>query len=347
MDSITPAELVRRLRYLKPNVPFRYTMQYQNHMFLLAGFLVERISGQKWEDFVRERIFAPLGMDPVNFNAARDMAAYPEAAHGYAYDAEKDESIRLSYKDIEVMGAADSINSTTAQMGKWIAMHLNEGKMGNKQVISQKMIRECHRHQMVIDDLDTGKVFENYTTLSAYGLGWFIESYRGRKLVHHGGNIDGFSAMQAFVPGTGFGLSILTNQNNSTVNISILYTLLDLYFGDEAVDWECKLEEFLGDMIKQADDAQKAAFEEAPKDAPPTFALEAAEGTYEHPGYGEIILKIKDGALSVEWGSLEVMCKHVCYNHFQLSAPIFGTACMANFETDAQSNAPCFSSYQC
>ncbi len=334
MESITAKELVHRLRFLKPSKPFRYVMQYQNHMFMLAGYLVERISGQKWEDFVCERIFVPLGMDPVNFNAARDMQAYPAAARGYEYDRVSGKTVRMPYKDIEVMGAAGSINSTTRQMIKWIAMHLNEGKVGERQIVSQKMLRECHRHQMVIDDFGTGKVFEGYTTLQAYGLGWFIESYRGRKLVHHGGNIDGFSAMQAFLPGTGFGLSILTNQNASTANNAILYTLIDLYFGDEAVDWVEKLEDFYADMRKQAEDEQKARLEQAPKDAPATFALEAAAGTYEHPGYGELILTAGADGLRVEWGSMEVACKHVSYNHFQLEAPVFGTAFPASFETD-------------
>ena len=88
-------------------------------------------------------------MDPVNFNAARDMAAYPRAARGYSYDRETGETKRMAYKDVEVMGAAGSINSTTRQMVKWVALHLNEGKVGDTQIISQKMIRECHRHQMV------------------------------------------------------------------------------------------------------------------------------------------------------------------------------------------------------
>ena len=335
MESITPDEIVHRLRYLKPSAPFRYTMQYQNHMFLLAGYLVQRISGQKWEDFVRERIFKPLGMDPVNFNAARDMAAYPRAARGYSYDRETGETKRMAYKDVEVMGAAGSINSTTRQMVKWVALHLNEGKVGDTQIISQKMIRECHRHQMVIDDFGTGKVFEGYTTLPAYGLGWFIESYRGRKLVHHGGNIDGFSAMQCFLPGTGFGMSILTNQNASTANNAIMYTLIDLFFGDEPVSWVDKLEEFYADMHKTDKEQQEKMRSSAPKNAPPTFELEAAAGTYENPGYGELILTVRDGKLQVEWGSMEVVCEHVSYNHFELTAPVFGAAFPTSFETDA------------
>ncbi len=335
METVTPAELVHRLRYLKPSAPFRYTMQYQNHMFMLAGYLVERITGQKWEDFVRARIFVPLGMDPVNFNAARDMAAYPEAARGYAYDREKGQIVRLPYKDIEVMGAAGSINSTTAQMAKWVAMHLNGGRVGDKQLVSQRMIKECHRHQMVIDNFGSGKVFEGYTALPAYGLGWFIESYRGRKLVHHGGNIDGFSAMQGFLPGTGFGMSILTNLNGSTANIATLYTLIDLYFGDEPVDWVGKLEAFNAESMEEIEQSRSKRMEEAPQGTLPTFELEQAEGTYSHPGYGEITASVKDGKIQFEWGSLTVPCSPVCYNHFLLEFTCFNMFIPCTFETDA------------
>lgn len=335
METITPAELVHRLRYLKPSAPFRYTLQYQNHMFMLAGYLVERITGQKWEDFVRQRIFAPLGMEPVNFNAARDMAAFPEAARGYAYDREKGETVRLPYKDIEVMGAAGSINTSTRQMAKWVAMHLNGGKAGETQVVSEKMIKECHRHQMVIDDFGLGKVFEGYTTLPAYGLGWFIESYRGRKLVHHGGNIDGFSAIQGFLPGTGFGMSVLTNLNGSTANYAALYTLIDLYFGDEPVDWVGKLEAFNAEQAEEVARSRKERAEEAPQGTRPTFDLAQAAGVYEHPGYGEIIASVQDGEIRFEWGSLTVPCRPVCYNHFLLDFTCFQMMIPCTFETDA------------
>ena len=73
----------------------------------------------------------------------------------------------------------------------------------------------------------------------------------------------------------------------------------------------------------------------APRNAPPTFELEAAAGTYENPGYGELILTVRDGKLQVEWGSMEVVCEHVSYNHFELTAPVFGAAFPTSFETDA------------
>lgn len=244
----------------------------------------------------------------------------------------------MPYKDIEVMGAAGSINSTTAQMIKWVALHLGEGEYQGRRIISQKMLRECHRHQMVIDDFGTGKVFEGYTSLPAYGLGWFIESYRGRKLVHHGGNIDGFSAMQAFLPGTGFGLSILTNQNGSTANTAILYSLIDLYFGDEPVDWVGKLEDFYCEMLQKEKERREKALAETPKNAPPTFALSEAAGVYEHPGYGELVLTESAGGLDVQWGSMKVQCSHVAFNHFRLTGQALGAEFPATFETDEQNH---------
>ena len=103
----------------------------------------------------------------------------------------------------------------------------------------------------------------------------------------------------------------------------------------ERVSWVDRLEDFYADMRKSAKEAREKARAETPENAPPTFALEAAAGTYENPGYGELVLTVCSGKLNVEWGSMEVVCEHVSYNHFELSAPVFGTAFPASFETDA------------
>lgn len=335
MESLTPAELVRRIRYLKPNAPFRYTMQYQNHMFLLAGYLVERVSGQKWEEFVRERIFTPLGMDPVNFNAARDMAGYALAARPYAYDEEKDEISRIPYKDIEVMGAAGSINASTAQMAKWVALHLNNGKAGDKQIISEHMIRECRTPQMVISQDATAPVFGDMKKQSAYGLGWFTENYRGHFLVHHGGNIDGFSAMQGFLPDAGLGFSILTNLNGSSVRDALMYELIDQYFGHEQVDWLGKYLSFMDEMMKPVKEKLAKELENSPKDAHPTFALSEAEGVYDHPGYGDIKLTAREDGLFLQFGSIACTMTPLGYNHFRILFPELGMPFQAYFETSA------------
>ena len=85
------AEIVRRVRFLEPSWSFRSQFGYQNIMFLTAGQLVESVSGQSWDDFVRERIFEPLGMRSTN-TSTKALAGLPNVATPHA---EIDDTVRM------------------------------------------------------------------------------------------------------------------------------------------------------------------------------------------------------------------------------------------------------------
>ena len=126
-------DLYKTLKYLEPTASFRQTWQYQNLMFMTAGYLVEQISEMSWEDFTQKRILDPLGMNASNFSVSK-MEKAENAALPYR---EKDgEFIKMPYRNIDAIGPAGSINSNAEDMSKWVIMQLNGGKYGEETVVS-------------------------------------------------------------------------------------------------------------------------------------------------------------------------------------------------------------------
>src|SRR5262249_50919899 len=145
-------------------------------------------AGTSWENLVRERILKPLEMHASNFSVLESQKATDFAL---PYRKVKDEVKEIPFRVIDQIGPAGSINSSLEDMTNYLKMHLNKGKLGAAQILSENNITQMQTPQMV----QPGPIRWTELGHSAYGMGWFVTSYRGHKMVHHGGNIDGFSAM--------------------------------------------------------------------------------------------------------------------------------------------------------
>jgi len=208
--SANRKELFNRLAYLEPSKDFRTIFQYQNLMFMTAGYLVGQIAGKTWEKFVQERILNPLGMNDGNFSV-EDSKKAPDFA--LPYMEKKDKVIEIPFRNIDAVGPAGSINSNVMDMAKWVLLNLNKGKHGEKQIISEASLKQIHSPQMVMGEMFPG--FEKYNELfyDNYGMGWMITFYKGHLLLHHGGGIDGFTALVSFMPRDNMGIVVLTILN--------------------------------------------------------------------------------------------------------------------------------------
>lgn len=306
-------KLIHNIRHLKPFATFRSRWHYQNHMYVLAGCLIEKVSGLAWDDFVKKEIMEPIGLEACF--KIDDFAMRPDASLPYSVTLADGTVQPTKYRNIYHVGAAGCINSTTKQMAKWVALQLNDGMADGKQIISSDMLKECHSPQMIIQRVPESSQFPEITHRS-YGLGWFTEVYRGRTIVHHGGNIDGYSAMHFFVPDFGFGASILTNSEGTPIQNSLMYSLLDLYFGDAPIDWSARLKDVYIDMLKKGKDALDSLKEKSVKGTKPSLPLADYAARYVNLGYGDINVKHEDGALVAEFGVLCFKMEHLCLDSF-------------------------------
>lgn len=196
------SELFQKLRHLendkREGMGFRSgKMQYNNLMFMVAGLALEKIVAKTWTNYVRDSFLLPLEMNDTTFSI--DGFTGGESALGYA----REEA--LPYKSLDSVGPAGSINSTIKDMAKWVAFHLS-GSTKNGQLLSQESLENLHksRSSMGVGGIQLG-----------YGLALMVSKVGDHEVIHHGGNIDGFSAMMAFVPKQNVGIVVLTNQNGA------------------------------------------------------------------------------------------------------------------------------------
>nr|MCU0254751.1 beta-lactamase family protein [Acidobacteriota bacterium] len=186
-SDATREQMFAGLQYLQPSASIRNRFQYQNLMFMTAGILAGRLAGTSWEAFTRERILGPLGMESTVF-ALEDAAKTGNVSKPYEQKKETKELAEMAYRDIREVGPAGAIFSSAHDMAEWVRFQLGDGTRDGTAVVSATQLAETHKPQMVGE---TPFVFpENPIVL--YGLGWFIQPYRGHARIHHGGNIDGF-----------------------------------------------------------------------------------------------------------------------------------------------------------
>lgn len=313
MEGYSTVDIIRRLKYLKPNAPFRYKMQYQNHMYALAGYLIERVTGQKWDEFVRERILEPLGMVNTNFSV-EDSKKVENKALPYKFD--KGIIKEIPFKNIDPVGSAGSINSNIKDMLKWVQFNLDKGQWNGKKIISKENIEECHTPQMIIRDMFPWKFEE--IDFQNYGMGWFIESYRGHKVIHHGGAIDGFMSMVSFIPEKNAGFVILTNGNGNRIPTILQYSLYDILLGCDKIEWDKRFRKEIEKAEIEYKESKNKIRSSAPKNTKPSFELQAYSGEYENNAYGKIKITVENDKLIFESGDLKAALEHLCFDSFIL-----------------------------
>lgn len=316
-------EVVRRLAHLAPNKAFRSFYQYQNMMFVTAGFLVEQLTGESWESFIQREVFDQLGMTRSNFSVDT-MQGMENIALPYGY---LDEATRrVPFANVDALGPAGSINSTTTDMLNWVRMHLNQGTIDGHRFISADGLEECHRQQMAIKE-NFPDCLVSYPELGqrAYGLGWFLRHYRGRRMVYHSGGIDGYGSYLAMLPEEKIGVVILSNLDEGNCPVPVTYEIFDRLLGIEPPDWSKR---YLTHESK-AEQASKARSEKLKgqviPNTQPSHALQDYLGTYHHPGYGslkvETIQKSKDEGTPVAYEAhfnlIPLTLTHVHYDTFE------------------------------
>ncbi len=300
---------VRSLAFLPPSADLRERWQYNNLMFLTAGYLVETLTGRSWEDSVRALVFEPLGMTRSNFSV---LESQRDADFAQPY-AERDKKVRkIPFRDISVVGPAGSINSSVNEMSRWVMVHINGGKYADEQVIGPATLADLHTPYMVTGSVPTRTDISE----TSYALGWMVDNYRGRKRVHHGGNIDGFSAMVSLWPNDGLGFVVLTNKNGSPLPELLIRAAADRILGLEPVDW-------IGDAAKRQIEGEEVAKKAAAKKVTrrvagtaPAHKLAEYAGGYAHPGYGDLEVALEAGKLRFTYNGITTPLEHWHYETF-------------------------------
>jgi len=311
-------EVVRRVRFLPPSWSFRSQFGYQNIMYIAAGQVVAHVENATWDGFIRDRFLVPLGMTATsttvrNLEAQRDVVASPHAL--------VNDTVRaVAWRNIDNAGPAGSINSSALDMTRWVRLQLAQGTFAGRQLISARMMEEMWAPQTVIRLDSATRRMNPDTHLQAYGLGWFLQDYRGRLVVQHGGNIDGFSALVAMLPEEKLGLVILTNMNGTALPTALMNRVFDLQLQAPPRDWSGILHERAKTLRARARAAQRKTEAERVPNTRPSLPLSAYAGTYVDSLHGEVVVRANDGKLSLSFGpTWRGELEHWHFDTFRLS----------------------------
>src|SRR5438105_2134525 len=279
-------EIVRRMATIKLTKPIRSAYQYNNIMLMTAGEVVAAASKMPWGDFVRTRIFEPLGMkNSVPWEPGWD---HTDRVLGYYYDPTKDAVLPLTLQSYESLAPAGTIKSSARDMAQWIRFQLNDGVVDGKRLVSAEALNETKTAQMLVPLTGVSKDENPETNLSAYGMAWRIQDYRGELLISHGGALNGFRTQVDLLPKLHSGFVVMSNLGRGLAVIAMRNALADLLIGKPDRDWNAY---YLALEPKaRADEETKKREREAKRhrDTKPSHELSAYAGTYSNAAYGPV-----------------------------------------------------------
>jgi len=329
-------EILRRARFIKPSWSLRSNFGYQNLMFLAAGQVVSKVNGNTWDEFIAQRIFTPLGMT----SSSTSIKAFKNGDNVASPHAKFDDKIEsIAWRNIDNIAPAGSINSNVTDMAQWIRLQLGQGTYQNQRLFSSGAAKEMHSPQTIIPLAGSMEMLYPEAHFLSYGMGWFLSDYRGKKIVEHGGAIDGMRAQVALMPEEKLGVVILTNMNGTTLPHILMYQVFDSYLGGtNRKDWAGDLLKTLKVLQEQGKAAAKKQEEARISNTKPSLAPEKYAGTYKNDLYGEVKVTNQYGKLNVRFGPAFVSdLEHWHYDTFRAKFRGSGeTKAFVTFGLDAQ-----------
>ncbi len=318
---------VETFQYLQPNKGFRTTLQYSNQMVTLAGYLVDVLSGQPCEEFVKTRIFDKLGMDHTDYEVD-SLPKYEEYSKGYIYAGEY---IEPAYLHLGALNPAGGIVSSASDMAKYALFQLGDGTWNGERLISKEMLDMMHSEQMIGSPYFWQ--FEEAPSTN-YGLCWFTDIYRGKKMVSHGGNTNGYSAQLTLIPEDGFALVALSNATSSFSVNALSNIMADEELGVEDMpDWNSRYQQIFDNMMAEAIKGMQARAGGKIEGTKPSHPLEEYTGIFTHPGFGIFEISAKeDGSLAGKWNGFDAIFTHYHYDCYDVMLPVMGASIPARFE---------------
>ncbi len=289
-------EIAGRLRYIKPATSFRSAYAYDNVLYLVAGAVIEEVSGQSWEDFVASHILAKVGMTSSNVRhssaAAGGNVATPHA--------EVDGRVRpIAPFDSDNTNPAGGVNSCAEDMAKWLRLMLKEGQLPDgSRLYSAATWRQV---STPVTPEPNGPPPPELPALRSnfrgYALGLEVRDFRGYKVLTHTGGLPGYVSRVLMVPDLKLGIAVLTNQESEAAFDAVAYNIGDAYVGGARTDWLEGFQKLLARTQAAAVETDRKAASGRNAASMPSLPLPAYAGTYRDAWYGDIAIAVEGGKL--------------------------------------------------
>jgi CubicO group peptidase (beta-lactamase class C family) len=309
-------EVIRRIRFIKPSYSFRAGQVYHNVMYTAAGAVIEAVSGMTWDEFIRTRIFQPLGMTR-SVTTLDEAYTKPNHAEPHLMDGD---TLRVSGNSFsDGIGPAGSVWSSVADMSKWVKFLLDTGRVNGKPLLTPETWAQLFRPATILPLGNTPGVRMSKPHFRSYALGWFQQDYQGRQVDYHTGSLTGMIAINGMIREEGIGVYILGN-TDTEIRHALMWKVFDTFLGLPPRDWSTEML-----AMYKADEARDSANARPRNErivgTRPSLPLEQYAGTFADPdsAYGKVTITSENGALRYHLSSRMVgTLEHWQYDTFRV-----------------------------
>jgi CubicO group peptidase (beta-lactamase class C family) len=296
-STSTTDDVIRAMRYLKPETSFRTAYAYDNLLYAIAGEVVAVVSGVPWEDFVEERIMEPLGMTDCRARPDR-VQANPNRATPHMVVDGKLETTFFSRRG--ATSAAGGINCSINGLAKWAAMHLAGGELPDgDRLLSEATHAELWKPVTLIPARDRERE-HGRTHFAAYALGWRLKDFFGHLFVGHGGALQGMTSHIAILPEKGVAVIALNNQWSRAPE-AVTSGVLNAFVSETPEDWIAVFSTSEGERAAEAGKEVEEAFAGRVADSKPSLPITSYVGTYRDPWYGDVFVEAGGEGLAMRF----------------------------------------------
>ncbi len=283
---------------------------YTNLGYNIYGLALHYHLNKKWQDLLQERIFTPAGLKHTTAYVSKARARKYKIAAPYVVDTDAVNAGKMVRSQLEKtdenMQSAGGIFMSISDLGRWLNLNMNGGRLGGKQVLPADLLRNAQ----------TGytKSTRNEPPFSGdgeYGLGWQIGKYRNERVIYHHGGYPGYRSHVSFMPDKKVAVGVLVNNDAIGGRVA---DMLAAY----AYDWWLRTENLEADYTKQIQDTLKAyegrkqgiaaeAANRAKREWLLTKPFTDYAGKYKNDLLETIEIVAKEKALAVRMGNLNTV----------------------------------------
>jgi CubicO group peptidase (beta-lactamase class C family) len=297
-------EVMFRMRFLPLERSFRSGFVYSNVLYMVAGQIIPAVTGASWDDFVRERLFEPLRMTAT----ATSITTMDERNAAWPHQEIEGKVVPIPRRNFDNVGPAASVNSSAWEMAHWMRLHLGEpGVHEGRRILSASVVRELQQAQVPLPADDEG--------LAAYGLGWRIGQYRGRRSVGHTGATDGMNTNLVLVPEENLGVVVLTNTFNGFM-AALANQVVDAYVGAPRRDWHREMLESHRRAKARVQELRREIHDKRVLDTRTSVPLERFAGRYADDLYGEVEVRWSGDGLALHFWEDETLVADLEHWHY-------------------------------
>ncbi len=300
-----PRDMIRVFADATTFAEDRYGKYYYDNLgYNIYAVLLQHHLRKKWQDLLEERIFVPLGMKHTTAYPSRSRSRKWKLAAPYIFDPVAARTTRSPLgKTDNNMQSAGGLYASISDIGRWLSMNLNYGKLNGKQVIPAEVVRAAQ-----VGYTKTKRDAFPFAGEGLYGLGWQIGKYRDEKVIYHHGGFPGYQSHISFLPEKKIAVAVLVNEGSVGGRAGHMLATYgyDWWLRTENLEqlYDKQLQDLVAGYAQGKRQMQAAASERAKRSSQLTRPVAEYAGRYRNESFGTIEIAVSGNELAVRMANM-------------------------------------------